>query len=104
MGDTQGGGDEEADNHTASAPEKELTTAKALNHPECRWGTNNIYSVGGDLDSKRIGDEVCEKLRAKVEDEVDTGPLLEHLQSCTEYSATEIGAWVEHGARKAMCP
>lgn len=104
VGDAKGGGDEEADDHTASAPEQELAAAKALYHPERWWGANNVDGVCGDLDGKRIADEVREKLRAKIEDEIDAGPLLEHLQCRTKYSATEVGARIEHRAGKAVCP
>jgi hypothetical protein len=93
--DTESGGNEKTDDHTNGTPEEELTTSESLNHVKRWWSTDNVDSVCGNLDSEWVVEKGGKELGTEVEDEVDTSPLLEHLECGTEDSTTKVGAWVE---------
>lgn len=85
--DTDNGHDELTHTHADGAEEKEITTAHLLDHVDTGQGGDDIDQVGGKTDEERVVNaRVLEELSTIVEDEVDTGQLLECLKttSCQE--------------------
>ena len=48
--------------------------------------------------------KLCEESRSKVEDEVDSSPLLHHLQASTEDGSAEVAGGVPETTLEAVCP
>lgn len=81
-GTHRNGNNELADQHTQSSPDEKGAASKALNRPERHWCRAHIDESRDKRDQEGVGDsaELLEEDSAKVENEVDTGPLLHHLQ------------------------
>ena len=85
------GDDELADQHERGTPDEDLATTEALNGPEGKRRGDDVDDVGDERDEERILDtRLLEEGCAVVEDEVDTGPLLEHLQEDTDQHTAEV--------------
>lgn len=100
------GDDELADDHAEGAPDEDGAAAEALNGPEGDGRRAHVDQVGDERDEERVLDraERLEEGGAKVEDEVDTGPLLHHLQRRTQNGAAQVAALLEQGALEAVEP
>jgi len=105
-GGTDDGGDELADQHAESTPDEEGTTTELLNGVEGDGGRADVDEGGdeGNQEGVRDRSEVLEEGGTEVEDEVDTSPLLHHLNRGTENNTTEVGAGVAETTREASGP
>jgi len=106
VGDTDDGDDELANNHAQSTPQEQRTTTDFLHGVEGD-GSGAHVNNGGDHGQKEgvlNGLELLEEGGSEVEDEVDTSPLLHHLERGTEDSAADIGVGVEDIAAEAVNP
>ena len=105
-GDTDDTNDEFADGHTDGTINKHGTTTETLNEPE-RDRSRADVDEGED---KRHQEDVANgtsrlKERSRVvEDEVDTSPLLHHLNGGTENDLTDVGVSLEDGTAEASSP
>lgn len=95
-----------ADKHAECAPNEECSTSDALHAPE-RHGrradiddSENHGHEEGVLD----GTGGLQEGRRVVEDKVDTGPLLHHLERCTEDGLAEVRVALPDAAREAVGP
>ena len=100
------GNDELADDHSQSTPDKKGATTESLNGPEGDWGGADIDEGGDEADEEGItdGSELLEESRSEVEDEVDTRPLLHHLQGSAEDGSTQVAAGLHQSALEAIGP
>lgn len=91
--DTDDSDDELADKHTKSAVDEERSSSNALHSPEGEGSRADIDQVEdeGDKESVANGSGGLQERGRVVEDEVDTGPLLHHLEGCSENGLAEIG-------------
>ena len=84
-GGTDDGDDVLEDSHGNGAVDEEGTTTKLLNGVEGDRGGANIDNGGDHRDQKWIAQSnLLEEGGVVVEDEIDTSPLLEHLQHCSD--------------------
>lgn len=106
VSDTNDGHNELADDHAESSPQKEGTTTNPLNGVERDGGGADVDDGGdhGQEEGVLDGAELLEESGAEVEDEVDTGPLLHHLEGGTEDSAADVRVGVEDVATEAVDP
>lgn len=106
VGDTNDGDDELADDHAEGTPEEERTTTDLLNGPEGKGGGAHVDNGGDHGEQEGVLDcaELLEEGGTEVEDEVDTSPLLHHLEGGTEDSAADVGVGVEDVAAEAVEP
>lgn len=104
--DTNDGNDEFTCEHADGTPDEQRTTTELLNRPEGDRGRADVDQGGDQADEEGIvdGSQVLEEGGAKVEDEVDTGELLEHLQGGSENDTTDVAGRVEEAAAEAMEP
>ena len=105
-GDTNNSNNEFADGHTDGTPNKHGTTTETLNEPE---GDRS----GADVDEsedKRHQEDIAnstsrlEERSRVVEDEVDTSPLLHHLNRGTENNLADVAAGVPERTAEASSP
>jgi len=91
--DTNDTCDELADQHTKSTVDHDWSTTELLNGPEGDWSRADVDEGGDQTDEEGVGDgaELLEEGGTEVEDEVDTSPLLHHLERCTQDGSAEIG-------------
>lgn len=104
--DTNDTDDELADEHAKSTVDQDWATAILLNDVEGERGRANVDDGGNDLGQEGIvdGAELLEESGTEVEDEVDTSPLLHHLERSTQDGSAEIGAGVEKSTLEAVEP
>jgi len=106
ISDSDNGDQELADNHAQSTPQKQGTTTNLLNGVEGDRGRADIDNGGdhgdeeGVLDRAKLGEEGS----TEVEDEVDTSPLLHHLERGTKNSTTDIAVGMEDVSTEAVEP
>ncbi|KAI2255605.1 hypothetical protein LOZ10_005651, partial [Ophidiomyces ophidiicola] len=105
-GDAHDGDNELADEHAAGAPDEQGAAADALDGPEGNRGGADVDEGGDEADEEGIvdGAEGLEEGGAEVEDEVDAGPLLHHLQGDAEDGATQVAGRVGQRAAEAVEP
>jgi hypothetical protein len=99
--------DEElADKHAQSTPKEEGATTEPLDGPEGNGGGQHVDESEdeGDEESVLDGTSRLEERSRIVEDEVDTSPLLHHLEGGTEDSATKVALCLPEGAGEAAGP
>lgn len=104
--DTDDGDEELADQHTKGTPEEKRTTTNLLHCVERDGGRADVDESEDEGDDEGVADSTSrlEEDGGVVEDEVDTGPLLHHLQRGTEDGLAEVGVGLEDGAREAVGP
>lgn len=105
-GNTNDGDDELADQHAEGTPDEEGTTTEFLNSPE-REGSRADVDEGEDernQESVADGTGRLEERSRVVEDEVDTSPLLHHLERSTEDSLAEVAVLLPERTLEAVCP
>lgn len=105
-GDTDDGDEELADQHAQGTPDEERTTTELLDGPEGEWGGADIDEGKDQGDQEGVADSASglQEWGRVVEDEVDTGPLLHHLQRGTQDCAADVGRLLEKGTLEAVCP
>lgn len=74
--------DELGHDHTDGAPDEESSAAPFIDSEECDWGADGVDQGGEDGNQEGAVDraERGEEDGSEVEDEVDAGELLHHLQ------------------------
>jgi hypothetical protein len=104
--DTNDGDEELADQHAESSVDEQRAATEALNRPERQRGGADVDKGEDERDQEGVLDGTCRLQEGSrvVEDEVDTGPLLHHLQRSTENGAAKVGASVPEGALEAVGP
>lgn len=81
-GNTDNGNDEFANTHSDGSQEKQAATTHLLNEVKTGQSGGDVDQIGDETDDERIPDtRVLEELSTVVEDEVDTGQLLESLET-----------------------
>lgn len=106
VGDADDGDEELADDHAQGTPEEQGATTDFLDGVEGDRGGADIDDGGDHAQEEGVLD--CTKLLEEdgtvVEDEVDTSPLLHHLEGGTEDSTADVGVGVEDVAAEAVQP
>lgn len=103
---TDDGNEELANEHTESTPDEERTATPLLNGVE-RDGSGADIDEGEDQgDQEGVADGASRRQEGSgvVEDEVDTSPLLHHLERSTEDSLAKVGVGLEDRAAEAVGP
>lgn len=103
---TNDGDDELADDHAERTPDEQGAAADSLHTPERDRGRADVDEGRDERDQERVldGAELLEEGGAEVEDEVDTGPLLAHLQRGSEDGSAQVAAALPDGAAEAGEP
>jgi hypothetical protein len=91
--DTNDGSNKLANQHAQGSPDENCTTAESLNDVEGDRSRADIDQSGNETDEEGIGNRAqgLEEGGTEVEDEVDTGPLLHHLEGCSEDGSAQVG-------------
>lgn len=94
------------DDHTKSTPNHDSSATVLFNDPERDRSGENVDECGDQTDQEGVVDraELSEECSSKVEDEVDTSPLLHHLHAGSENRTPEVGSSVPERASEAVCP
>ncbi|KAG7698243.1 hypothetical protein KL915_001960 [Ogataea haglerorum] len=103
---TGNGHDKLADNHSHGTVNHERTTAELLDRVE-GYRSRRDVDDGGDHGGEELvvdGAELLEESRTEVEDEVDTGPLLHHLQGGSEDSLSEVRRRLSESSGETSSP
>lgn len=89
---TDDGDQELADKHAQSTDDKDRATAELLDSPERDGGGAHVDQREDQRDKESVADGTggLEEGRRVVEDEVDTSPLLHHLQGGTQDGAAQV--------------
>jgi hypothetical protein len=95
-----------ADNHTRSTPDHDCASAKSFNDVEGNWCGADVDQGSDEVDQERILDrsKLLEEGGSKVEDEIDTSPLLHHLERSTQDGTTQVAAALPKTAFEAIRP
>lgn len=99
--------DEElADKHTKGTDNEDEATAEPLDGPEGDRGGADVDEREDQRDKEGVADGAggLQEGRGVVEDEVDTGPLLHHLEGGTEDGATQVRLCGPQGPLEAVRP
>jgi len=96
VGDTDNGDDELANKHTKSTPDHDGTTTVLLNDVEGDGCRADVDQGGDQADQERVVDgvELGEEGGTEIEDEVDSSPLLHHLQARSQDGSAKVASWV----------
>ena len=91
-GGTDNGDDELTGAHPDGTPDEELAATEALHAPHAWESTNDVDDVVDDREDEGVGvgKSVLGEGGTEVEDEVDTGKLLEGLDESTGESSKEV--------------
>jgi hypothetical protein len=94
------------DDHTSSTPDQDCASAESFNDVEGNWCGTDIDQGSDKVDQERIADrsKFLEEGCSKVEDKVDTSPLLHHLERSTKDGATQVAAALPETAFEAIRP
>ncbi len=95
-----------ADQHTQGTPDEQRSTTESFNGPEGDRGRAHVDESGDQTDQERVvdGAKLIEEGGAKIEDEIDTGPLLHHLHRSTQNRAAEVGTRFPETSFEAIGP
>lgn len=106
IGHTDDGHDEFADEHACGSPDEERASAELLDGPERNRSGENVDQGGDQANQEGVldGSERLKEGGSEVEDEVDTGPLLHHLERGAEDDTTEVARLVPEAATEAIGP
>lgn len=104
--DTDDGNEELADQHAKSTPEKDGAATEPLNSPERDRGGEDVDDGKDHGNQEAVADGAggLEEGGRVVEDEVDTGPLLHHLERSTKDGLAEVGVGLEERTLEAVGP
>ena len=105
-GVADGGNNELAHEHSEGTPDEERATTESLDCPERYRGRQDIDKCEDEGDEESITNGVrrLEERSRVVEDEVDTRPLLHHLDGCSQDSATKVALGFPYATREAAGP
>jgi hypothetical protein len=122
-GGTEDGGEELADEHAQGTPDEQGTTTETFDGVERDGSGQDVDESGDEADEEGVGNralgllvvemirrrgegtyELLEEGGTEEEDEVDTGPLLHHLQRSAEDGTTEVAVGLPDGALEAVGP
>ena len=105
-GDSDDGDEELTDHHTTGTDDQELSSTKLLDSVERDGGRAHIDDGEDHRDDEGVIDSAgrLEEGGRVVEDEVDTGPLLHHLERSSEDGLSQVGRWVEDGSTETGGP
>jgi len=103
---TDDGNEELADQHAESTPEEKRTATNTLHSVERDGSRADVDESEDKRDNEGVADSAgrLEEDGGVVEDEVDTGPLLHHLERGTENGLAEVGVGLEDGSGEAVGP
>jgi hypothetical protein len=106
LGNTDDGNQELADQHAKSTVQQKCATTKLLHSVEREGSRANVNESEDQRDQEGVGDGACrlEERCGVVEDEVDTGPLLHHLEGGTENGLAKVGVGLEDRTLEAVHP
>lgn len=92
--------------HSKGAPDQEWTTTETFDSPERYWGGADINESGDKRDQKGVlyRIQIGEKTRSEVKNEVNSCPLLHHLQRSAQDRAAEVATWFPDGTFEAIRP
>jgi hypothetical protein len=95
-----------ADQHAQSTEDQERATAEALNSPEGQRSGADVDQGEDEGDQEGVADGTSrlEEGSRVIEDEVDTSPLLHHLEGGSENGAAQIGFGFPETALEAVGP
>jgi hypothetical protein len=105
-GNTDDSDDKLADQHAEGTPDEERTTTELLNSVEGDGGRADVDKGEDQRDQEGVADGTSglEERSRVVEDEVDTGPLLHHLQRGTENGLAQVAALLPERTLEAVGP
>lgn len=105
-GDTDNSNDELADEHTESTIDEERASTNSLHSPEGERCGADVDQIEDEGDQEGVADGTggLQERSRVVEDEVDTGPLLHHLERSTQDSLADIGVGLEERSGEAVQP
>jgi hypothetical protein len=105
-GNTDDSDDKLADQHAEGTPNKERTTTELLNSVEGDGGRADVDKGEDQRDQEGVanGTGRLEEGSGVVEDEVDTSPLLHHLQRGTEDGLAQVAALLPERTLEAVGP
>jgi hypothetical protein len=105
-GDTNNGDDELADEHTEGTEDEERTTTVSLNSVEGDRGGEDVDEGEDERHQEGVADSTggLQEGSGKVEDEVDTSPLLHHLKRGTKDGTAQVGLLLPERTSEAVLP
>ena len=103
---TDDGDEELADQHAEGTPDEQWATTNLLDTPEGDWCRAYVDQSEDERDQEGVldGASRLQEWSRVVEDEVDTSPLLHHLERCTEDGLAQVRVRLEERALEAVCP
>jgi hypothetical protein len=105
-GNTDNSDNKLADQHAEGTPDEERTTTELLNSVEGDGGRADVDEGEDQRDQEGVADGTggLEERSRVVEDEVDTSPLLHHLQRGTKDGLAQVGALLPERTLEAVGP
>jgi hypothetical protein len=106
LSNTDDGNQELADQHAESTEQKKRAATKLLHSVEGKRSRADVDQGEDQRDQEGVvngASRLKERCRV-VEDEVDTSPLLHHLERGTEDSLAQVGVGLEQRSLEAVCP
>jgi len=96
LGDTDNGNEELANEHAKSTPYEKWPSSEPLNGPEGDGSRADVDEGEDERDQEGVldGTSRLEERSRIVEDEVDTSPLLHHLERGSQDRATDVGGTI----------
>jgi len=105
-GNTDNSDDKLADQHAEGTPDEERTATELLNSVEGDGGRADVDKGEDQRDQEGVADGTggLEERSRVVEDEVDTSPLLHHLQRGTKDGLAQVAALLPERTLEAVGP
>ena len=105
-GDTDYRNEKLTDQHAKGAIDEQRTAAKLLNSVERDGSRADVDECEDQRDQEGVADGACglKKGSRVVEDKVDTGPLLHHLEGSAEDSLAQVRIRIKDRAFEALRP
>jgi hypothetical protein len=105
-GETDNSNDKLADQHAEGTPDEQRTTTESLNGPEGDGGRADVDEGEDQRDQEGVADGTSglEERSRVVEDEVDTSPLLHHLEGGTKDGLAEVAVLLPDRTLEAVGP
>jgi hypothetical protein len=103
---TNDGDEELADQHAEGTPEEKRTTADLLHGVEGDGCRADVNESEDERDDEGVADSTgrLEERCGEIENEVDSSPLLHHLERGSENGLAEVGVGLEDGTGEAVSP
>lgn len=105
-GDADDADDKFADQHAESTPDENCAATHTFNDVEGNGSGAHIDEGSDETNEEGILDcfQLLEEGSTEVEDKVDTGPLLHHLQGGAENGSAKVGRRIPESAFEAVQP